>query len=207
MKTLQHLGVDVTPILASAGLVGIAVGFGAQSLIKDLFAGFLILLEDQYNVGDTVKIGETTGTVERMMLRSTQIRALDGALTTIPNGTIATVANFSKDWSRIVLDVEVDYTEDADRALQLMLTTARELRQERPDDFIEDPVPVGLEKLTNASLALRLTAKTRPAKQADLTRELRRRIKLAFDAAGIKAPVREQLILAQSDASASPKPA
>ncbi|NOT63752.1 MAG: mechanosensitive ion channel [Acidobacteria bacterium] len=197
MKVLQQLGIDVTPILASAGVVGIAVGFGAQSLIKDLFGGFMILLEDQYNVGDTVKIGETTGTVERMMLRSTQIRALDGSLTTIPNGTIATVANLSKDWARVVLDIEVDYQEDADRVAQIMLATAQTLREERPDEFNEAPVSMGIERLTPSSLVVRLTAKTPPQKQADVARELRRRIKLAFDQAGVRAPVREQFILTE----------
>ena len=101
---LSELGVSIAPILGAAGVVGLAVGFGAQSLIKDFFAGFMILLEDQYNVGDTVKIGETSGTVERLTLRMTLIRALDGSLTIIPNGTITTVSNFSKDWSRAVLD-------------------------------------------------------------------------------------------------------
>lgn len=108
LTVLQHLHVNVTPILASAGVIGIAIGFGSQSLIKDFFAGFMILLEDQYNVGDTIKIGDTTGSVERLTLRMTLIRALDGSLTTIPNGTIATVSNFSKDWSRAVLDLEID---------------------------------------------------------------------------------------------------
>lgn len=200
MKVLQQLGTDVTPILASAGVVGIAVGFGAQSLIKDLFAGFLILLEDQYNVGDTIKIGETTGTVERMMLRATQIRALDGSLTTIPNGSITTVANLSKDWARVVLDLEVDYQEDADRAAQIMLATAQTLREERPAEMIEDPVSMGVERLTPSSLVVRLTVKTLPQKQADIARELRRRIKLAFDQAGVRAPVREQFILTESPA-------
>ena len=198
MKVLQQLGTDVTPILASAGVVGIAVGFGAQSLIKDLFAGFLILLEDQYNVGDTIKIGETTGTVERMMLRATQIRALDGSLTTIPNGSITTVANLSKDWARVVLDFEVDYQEDADRAAHIMLATAQTLREERPSEMIEDPVSMGVERLTPSSLVVRLTVKTLPQKQADIARELRRRIKLAFDQAGVRAPVREQFILTES---------
>jgi moderate conductance mechanosensitive channel len=207
MKVLQQLGTDVTPILASAGVVGIAVGFGAQSLIKDLFAGFLILLEDQYNVGDTIKIGDTTGTVERMMLRATQIRALDGSLTTIPNGSITTVANLSKDWARVVLDLEVDYQEDADRAAQIMLATAQTLREERPGEMIEDPVSMGVERITPSSLVLRLTVKTLPQKQAEIARELRRRIKLAFDQAGVRAPVREQFILTESNAPQRKNPA
>ncbi|MBI1762948.1 MAG: mechanosensitive ion channel family protein [Acidobacteria bacterium] len=196
LAVLQHLDVNVTPILASAGVIGIAVGFGAQSLIKDFFAGFMILLEDQYNVGDTIKVGETSGTVERLTLRMTLVRALDGSLTTIPNGTIATVSNFSKDWSRAVLDFEVDYTEDIDRAMKAMLATAHQMRTERPTDLIEEPLMLGVERLTHTSIGLRLTAKTAANKQAEIARELRRRIKLAFDELDIKAPTREQFVLA-----------
>jgi small conductance mechanosensitive channel len=196
MMLLQHLDINVTPILASAGVVGLAIGFGAQSLIKDFFAGFMILLEDQYNVGDTIKVGETSGTVERLTLRVTLIRALDGSLTTIPNGTINTVSNFSKDWSRAVLDVEVDYNEDADRAMKTMLAAAQQLRAERPEEILEEPAMLGVERLSNSSIGLRLTVKTAANKQNEIARELRRRVKLAFDQAGIKAPSREQFVLA-----------
>lgn len=196
LTVLQHLNVNVTPILASAGVIGIAIGFGSQSLIKDFFAGFMILLEDQYNVGDTIKIGETTGSVERLTLRMTLIRALDGSLTTIPNGTITTVSNFSKDWSRAVLDLEIDYTADADQAMEAMLATARQMREERPGEIIEEPAMLGVERLTPASIGLRMTVKTVANKQAEIARELRRRTKLAFDQLGIKAPSREQFVLA-----------
>lgn len=195
MAVLQHLNVNVTPILASAGVLGVAVGFGAQSLIKDFFAGFMILLEDQYNVGDVIKIGETAGVVERLTLRMTSVRALDGALITIPNGTITTVSNLSKDWARAVLDMEIDYTEDADRAMEVMLATARQLREEHPAEIIEEPGRPGMERLTQNSIGLRLTIKTAANKQADIGRELRRRTKLAFDQLGIKGPSREQFVL------------
>ena len=198
LTVLQHLNVNVTPILASAGVIGIAIGFGSQSLIKDFFAGFMILLEDQYNVGDTIKIGETTGSVERLTLRMTLLRALDGSLTTIPNGTITTVSNFSKDWSRAVLDLEIDYTADADQAMKAMLATARQMREERPAEIIEEPAMLGVERLTPASIGLRMTIKTAANKQAEIARELRRRTKLAFDELGIKAPSREQFVLAAS---------
>jgi small conductance mechanosensitive channel len=199
MSLLQQLRVNVTPIVASAGIVGIAVGFGAQSLIRDLFAGFLILLEDQYNVGDSVKIGETAGTIERLTLRVTHIRALDGSLTTIPNGSITVVSNLSKEWARVVLDLEIDYSEDADRAMRVLLETARQMHQERPTEIIEEPAMLGVERLTNASIVLRLTVKTAASKQAEIARELRRRSKLAFDQAGIKAPTREQLVFAREE--------
>ena len=188
MTLLQQMHVNITPILASAGVVGIAVGFGAQSLIRDLFAGLMILLEDQFNVGDSVKIGETTGTVEQLTLRSTRVRALDGALTTIPNGAIATVSNFSRDWSRAVIDTEIDYAEDVDRAMEVLLAAARRLYEERPEEILESPTMQGVDKLAGAAITLRLLVKTQPTKQHEIARELRRRIKLAFEAEKITMP-------------------
>jgi small-conductance mechanosensitive channel len=190
MVALQQTGLNITPILASAGIVGIAVGFGAQSLVKDFFSGLMILLEDQFSVGDTIKIGDVTGTVESLTLRSTRVRGIDGALTTFPNGSITTVSNLSKDWTRAVLDVEVDYAEDVDRAMRIMLDAARKLKEERPGEMTDEPTMLGLDKVTNGNLTLRLTVKTLPSKQAEIARELRRCIKVAFDREGIKGPVR-----------------
>lgn len=181
LVALQQAGLNITPILASAGIIGIAVGFGAQSLIKDIFAGFLVLLENQYSVGDTIKIGEVTGTVEALTLRSTRVRALDGALTIFPNGSITTVSNLSKDWMQTVLDFDVDSKLDVDRSIELMKTVAIEMQKERPEDIIETPAMQGIEKVTDGKITLRLTMKTLPGKQTDVARELRRRLKLAFD--------------------------
>jgi len=188
MTFLGQLGINITPILASAGVLGIAIGLGAQSLIKDFFAGFLILLEDQFSVGDTVKIGETTGTVEQLTLRVTRVRALDGSLTTIPNGSVGAVVNYSKGWSRVVLDIEIDYKEDVDRAMRVALETAKRVKEERPADIIEEPTMLGVDKLGASSVTLRLLAKTATNKHPEVGRELRRRIKLAFDQEDIKTP-------------------
>jgi moderate conductance mechanosensitive channel len=197
MFLLKSLAVDITPILASAGVVGIAVGFGAQSLIKDLFSGLLILLEDQYSVGDTVKIGDASGTVEQLTLRVTRIRGLDGALTSIPNGSISIVSNMSKDWSRVVLDVEVSFAEDIDRAMKLMVEAANQMKAEMSNDILEEPLMLGVDKLSSTSVTLRLMVKTSPTKHYEIGRELRRRIKFAFEREGIKAPMpQQQLILA-----------
>ncbi len=185
MVALQQAGLNITPILASAGIVGLAVGFGAQSLIKDIFSGFIVLLEDQYSVGDTIKIGDVTGTVEALTLRSTRVRGTDGALTIFPNGGINTVANLSKEWMRVVLDFEIDYASEVDRAMQIMLETAQQLANEKPDEILEAPTMQGLDKISGGNLILRVVMKTTPAKQAELARELRRRVKLALDAAGI----------------------
>jgi moderate conductance mechanosensitive channel len=199
MTLLQQLDINITPILASAGVLGIAIGLGAQSLIKDFFAGLLILLEEQFNVGDTVKIGETTGTVEQLTLRVTRIRALDGSLAIIPNGSVGAVVNYSKGWSRVVLDIDIDYKEDVDRAMRVMLETAKQVREERPADIIEEPTMLGVDKLGATSVTLRLLAKTATGKQPDVGRELRRRVKLAFDQEGINTPApANQLVLPPS---------
>jgi small conductance mechanosensitive channel len=196
MTFLGQLGINITPILASAGVLGIAIGLGAQSLIKDFFAGLLILLEEQFNVGDTVKIGETTGTVEQLTLRVTRVRALDGSLTIIPNGSVGAVVNYSKGWSRVVLDIEIDYKEDVDRAMRVALETAKRVKEERPADIIEEPTMLGVDKLGASSVTLRLLAKTATNKHPEVGRELRRRIKLAFDQEGIKAPAPiQQMVL------------
>jgi small-conductance mechanosensitive channel len=200
MTFLGELGINITPILASAGVLGIAIGLGAQSLIKDFFAGLLILLEDQFSVGDTVKIGETTGTVEQLTLRATRVRGLDGSLTSIPNGSLGAVVNYSKGWSRVVLDLEIDYKEDVDRAMRVVLETAKQVRAESPANIIEEPAMLGVDKLGAASVTLRLLAKTATGKQAEVGRELRRRVKLAFDQEGIKTPAASQQL-------ASPPPA
>lgn len=204
MTLLQQLNVNVTPILASAGVVGIAVGFGAQSLIRDLFSGFLILLEDQFSVGDVVKVGEFSGTVEGVSLRATRIRGLDGSLTTIPNGSITTVSNLSKDWSRVVLDLEVDYTEDIDRAMRLALETAAAYRHELPHEMIEEPAMLGVDRISLSTVTIRVVVKTAPARQFDLSRELRRRIKNAFQANGIKTPVNNPPLILVDPARQSP---
>ena len=195
MVLLQQLGIGITAILASAGVVGLAIGFGAQSLIKDLFSGFLILLEDQYSVGDTVKIGDVAGIIEQLTLRITRIRGLDGSLTTIPNGSIAIVSNLSKDWSRVVLDVEVSTTEDIDRAMALLIETAKKMKETMPNEILEEPLMLGVDKLSSTSVTLRLMIKTPPAKHFEIGRELRRRIKLAFEREGIKAPMPQQQLV------------
>jgi len=190
MVALQQAGLNITPILASAGIVGLAIGFGAQSLIKDIFAGFMILFEEQYSVGDTIKIGDVTGTVESLTLRATRVRGGDGALTMFPNGSITTVANLSREWLRVVLDFEVDYSANVDQAMELMRSIAQQLKDEYANDILEDPSMQGLDKVVNGNLTLRVSFKTLPAKQAELARELRRRVKNAFDQAGIKGPVK-----------------
>ncbi len=195
LELLPQLDLNITPILASAGVVGLAVGFGAQSLIKDLFAGLLILIEDQYSVGDVVKIGETTGTVENLTLRATSVRNIEGSLTIIPNGMVGAVSNLSKGWSRAVLDFEIDSRENIDRASEVMLEAANQLKQDEPEVLISEPKVLGVDRVTKDSIVIRMTAKTAPGKHVEVTRELRRRVILAFDEKGIRLPQNREFIL------------
>src|SRR3989449_5270702 len=140
----SELGFDIAPILASAGIVGLAVGFGAQSLVKDVISGFFILFEDQYGVGDGVKIGEMSGVVERMTLRATVLRNLEGQVHVIPNGSIQTVTVLTKDWSRAVIDITVGYREDLDKVLRVLERVGDALHEAFPDRVTEKPIILGV---------------------------------------------------------------
>ncbi|WP_102127901.1 mechanosensitive ion channel family protein [Deinococcus planocerae] len=189
---LQALGVNATSLLAGVSVLGLAVGFGAQSLIKDVFTGFFILLEDQYGVGDviTVNTGQLSGGVERLNLRVTALRALDGTLHIIPNGQILTVSVSSKDWSRVVATVDVSYGANIDDALRVLEAVGRELHAdpEWSTFFLEEPEMQGVTQLTPDGVRLQALFKVQPKSQFALGREFNRRIKIAMDEAGIEIP-------------------
>lgn len=202
LMALSEIGINVTPILASAGIVGLAVGFGAQSLVKDVITGFFILLEDQYGVGDAVTIGDKSGTVEKMNLRITQLRTLEGALITIPNGSVAVVSNQSKEWARAVVDVGVSYEANLDHALAVMLDEGMKLRTEWPDSVIEAPEAHGVQSFADSSVMLRVVVKTAPLDQWKVAREWRRRIKAAFDREGLDIPFPQRVFRVKTEAEA-----
>lgn len=187
---LRELGLDIGPILAGVGVVGLAVGFGAQTLIKDMITGFFILLENQFRVGDTVQVGDITGNVEKMTLRATFLRDLNGTLHVIPNGEIRTLANQTKDWSRAVVNVGVSYDTDLDQALQVLQDVGRDLREDAAFArlVLEDPVAIGPLEFGDSAITVRLMVKTGPGQQWRVARELRRRIKEAFDREDIEIP-------------------
>ncbi|WP_034387017.1 mechanosensitive ion channel family protein [Deinococcus sp. YIM 77859] len=189
---LQALGVNASSLLAGVSVVGLAVGFGAQSLIKDVFTGFFILLEDQYGVGDviTVNTGQLSGSVERLNLRVTVLRALDGTVHIIPNGQIQTVSVSSKDWSRVVATVDVTYAANIDDALRVLERVSRELYAdpEWGHFFLEEPELQGVTQLGPDGVTLRALFKVQPKSQYALGREFNRRIKIALDQAGIEIP-------------------
>ncbi|GGL06395.1 mechanosensitive ion channel family protein [Deinococcus radiotolerans] len=192
IAALQALGVNATSLLAGVSVLGLAVGFGAQSLIKDVFNGFFILLEDQYGVGDviTVNTGQLSGGVERLNLRVTALRALDGTVHIIPNGQINTVSVSSKDWSRVVATVDVTYTANIDDALRVLEQVSTEIYEadEWKHFFLEKPEQQGVTQLAPDGVTLRALFKVQPKSQYAIGREFNRRIKIAMDEAGIEIP-------------------
>ncbi len=195
----SELGFDIAPILASVGIAGVAIGFGAQSLVKDVIAGFFILLEDQYGVGDVIKVGEHSGVVERMSLRATVLRNLQGQVHVIPNGTIQTVSVLTKEWARAVVDVTVGYGESLDTVFGVLDEIGESLHRDWPDRLTEKPVILGIEQLGPDGVVIRCAVKTPPMKQWEVTREWRRRIKEAFERQGIEWPVPQRTLLIQPE--------
>ena len=193
----SELGFNIGPVLASAGIAGLAVGFGAQSLVKDVISGFFILFEDQFGVGDVAKIGDFTGVVERMTLRATVLRNLEGQVYVVPNGNIQNVVVMTKGWSRAVLDVTVPHKEELARVFDVLQRIGTRLAQDWPDRILEQPVVLGVEKLDDSGVTIRSIVKTPPFKHADVLREWRRRVKDEFDKAGIE--------LAQKTISSQPE--
>ena len=184
---LDQLGIALGPLLASAGVVGLAIGFGAQNLVADYLSGLLIMFEDQYGVGDSVDLGEAVGEVEEVGLRLTKVRDLYGGLWNIRNGEILRVKNDSQEWARAVLDIYVDHDTDLDHAYRVLEETGMELREDpqHKDALLEDPAVWGIQSLDQDGILLRMAVKTAPLKQWAVTRELRHRAKNALDAAGI----------------------
>ena len=181
-----ELGFNIGPVLASAGIVGLAVGFGAQSLVKDVISGFFILFEDQFGIGDVVKIGDFSGVVERMTLRATVLRNLEGQAYVVPNGNIQSVIVMTKEWARAVLDVTVPYKEELARVFDTLQKIGTGLAHDFPDRVLEQPSVLGVERLDAAGVTIRSIVKTPPFKKDDVVREWRRRVKDEFDKAGIE---------------------
>ena len=201
MMVLSNVGLNIGPLLASAGVAGLAIGFGAQSLIKDFISGFFILLEDQYSVGDVITVNDATGTVELLSLRRTTIRAIDGTLITIPNGEILQVANLTKDWARAVLDIDISYDDDIDRAIEVI---GKELEGIENDEEIGDVViapaeVLGVVALGAYQVTIRAWLRTKPMEQWGVQRELLKRIKQTLDRNDITIPYPHQVTVIRSD--------
>jgi small-conductance mechanosensitive channel len=188
MVILQELGVEVGPILASAGIAGVALGFGAQNLVRDIIAGFFIILENQIRVGDVAVINETGGLVERINFRTTVLRDLAGVVHVFPNGTIDKLANMTNGWSAYVFDLRVAYKENTDQVIELVREVGRSLQAE--DKYkammLDEPEIFGVDLLGESGVIIKGRLKTKPIRQWDVGREFLRRIKFAFDANGIE---------------------
>jgi small-conductance mechanosensitive channel len=183
LQILSQLGFNLGPVLASAGIVGLAIGFGAQTLVKDVINGFFILLENQYDIGDAVRAAGVKGSVEDMSLRRTVLRDDDGTVHTIPNSEIKLVSNMSRDWSQVTLRATAAYTENSERVLGLLRQVGAGLAADPQfaTDFIVPPQVLGIERVANGEADYLIVARTRPGRQYDISRELRRRIKESFE--------------------------
>jgi small conductance mechanosensitive channel len=196
MLVLGELGVSVAPILGAAGVVGLAVGFGSQSLVRDYFTGFFLLVEDQIRQGDVVKLGEHAGLVEQVTLRYVQLRDYDGNVHFVPNGMITSVVNMGRGHAQAVVDIGVAYGADIDAAMALMQEVAAELRRDpaHAERILDGLEMAGIERWADSSVVIRARLKVAPLQQWTVRREYLRRLKKAFDEAGIEIPF-PQLVL------------
>ena len=198
---IAELGYDIAPLLASAGILGLAVAFGAQNLVSDFVTGTFMMLEDQYGVGDEVDLGDAIGTVEAVSLRMTRVRDIDGTVWYVRNGNIARVGNASQNWARTVLDVRVSYDEDLGRVREVLHEVGKALWQD-PDwggYVLEEPEVWGVERWDPDAIVLRIVLKTAPLKQWGVAREMRELIKDRFDTLGIDIPLPQRVLHVQDD--------
>ncbi|MGF1489902.1 MAG: mechanosensitive ion channel family protein [Prochloraceae cyanobacterium] len=198
---MASIGIDIAPILAGAGLIGLAVSFASQSIIKDTLNGFLIIAEDQYAVGDIINVGEYSGLVENINLRITQLRDAEGRLITIPNSEIRVVANLSSHWARADLNIPVAYNTDVDKALGTITEVAEKMTADSSwkEKILESPQILGVDNFSDRGAIVKVWIKTQPLQQWAVSREFRRRIKIAFDRAGIPIPMPQQQVWFQRD--------
>ncbi|MEX2485173.1 MAG: mechanosensitive ion channel family protein [Brumimicrobium sp.] len=187
---LEKLGVAIGPIIASAGIVGLAVGFGAQELVRDMISGFFILLEDQIRIGDAVELNGTWGIVESIELRTINLRDVSGVVHVFQNGKINTLANMSKEWSAIIINVGVAYKERYDHVTEVIQKVGEDMyKNSRFKDIMIEPLEIsGLNEFADSAIVIRVVIKTKPGMQWDTGRDFRRRIKEAFDEANIEIP-------------------
>jgi small-conductance mechanosensitive channel len=195
MLCLSELRINLGPILAGAGIAGLALGFGAQNVVRDFLSGAFIIAEDQYGVGDVVDVGEATGVVEDVSFRSTKVRGLDGTLWHVPNGEIKRSGNKSQYWARVILDVPVAYGADLTAASMLIKRVADEVWHEHESaDILEEPEILGVQDLGADSVVVRLVVKTMPGSQWAVARELRGKLKDAYDGAGLEIPFPQRTV-------------
>ena len=207
LMIMKEIGFDIGPVLAAAGVVGLAVGFGAQSLVKDVISGYFILLQDQIRVGDVVRISDRSGVVESISLKMTTLRDLAGNVHFVPNGEIGVVTNMTKEYSRFVFDIGVAYREDVDHVVQVVRQIDEELRMdpEFKEDILEPIEILGLDQFADSAVIIKARTKTVPLKQWRVGREFNRRMKKKFDEMNIEIPFPHvTLYLGQDQRGAAP---
>ncbi len=202
---LGEVGIALGPLLASAGIAGVAIGFGAQDLVRDFLSGIFMLAEDQFGVGDIVDVGEAQGVVEGISLRTTRVRDVEGTLWHVPNGEIRRVGNQSQEWARALLDVAVGYGTDLARASAVIKEVADELRADEAwaGVVLDEPEVWGVQELGDSSVLIRLVVRTRPGDQWRVRRELNGRLKARFDAEGIEIPFPQRRVWMRSEEPAA----
>jgi len=196
LMVLQEVGIAIAPLLAAAGIAGLAFGFGGQYLIRDLISGLFIIMENQYRVGDVVCFGETCGLVEDISLRMTTLRDLDGTVHHVPHGEIKKVSNLSKYFARVNLDVNISYSSNIEQVISVVNKVGKELAEdsEWKEYILEPPQFVRVDSFGDSAIIIKILGKTKPLKQWDVTGELRKRLKIAFDREGIEIPFPQRVI-------------
>lgn len=202
LMVLEQFGVDVTPVLTGAGIAGLAVGFGAQTLVRDIISGFFMILEDQVRVGDSAAINGTGGLVEEINLRTIVLRDEEGTVHVFPNGSITTLANKSKEFSFYVITLPIPYHEDIDRVTDILRNVGADLQKDSHyGAFILEPIEImGVDAFTEWAVQIKLRIKTVPQRQHEVGRELRKRIRRAFDQNGVAVPFPERLVAVREGA-------
>lgn len=196
MLTLNEMGLSIGPMIAGAGILGLAIGFGGQYLIRDFFTGFFMIIENQYRIGDVVSLDQTSGLVENISLRMTTLRDLDGTVHYVPHGDIKRVANLSMDFARINLNVRVTYTTQLEKAIEVINRTGNELAEDSlwKPFIIKPPQFLRVDDFLDTGIVLKILGETVPLKQWDITGELRKRIKVAFEKDGIEMPALQRIV-------------
>jgi small conductance mechanosensitive channel len=196
MMILQETGLKIGPLIAGAGIAGLALGFGGQYLIRDIISGMFIILENQYRIGDIININDTGGLVEDISLRKTTLRDIDGTVHHIPHGEIKIVSNLSKNFARVNLDIGVSYSADLDHVIRVINKTGEELAKDPAfkDSIISPPLFLRVNDFADSSVVLKILGDTKPLKQWEVTGELRKRLKIAFDREGIEIPFPQQVV-------------
>jgi small-conductance mechanosensitive channel len=199
IMVLRVAGVDFSAILAGAGVIGLAVGFGAQTMVRDFLSGFFLLFEDSVNVGDFITVGDISGTVEFIGVRRTQVRAFDGTLYTVPNGELTKFGNKNRDYMQAIVNVDLAYEQDAERGLTLAQEVADKWFDVRQDIALQRPEVQGLLVFGESGLTIRVVAKVRPLKHWEAERELRTRLKKEFDSQDVEIPFARRVVYLKTD--------